>query len=490
MEYLVIERRLDPRVVAANYISDTMGGEVVVFPYIDEATKKAAHMKFLKVDRGPDGKKTMWSSKDTKRCLFSKHTITDDCHSIIITEGEIDALSWQSLSFPAVSIPMGVKDTDWIDIDWDWLARFETIYLSMDNDGPGEEAIAVLVKRLGVHRCRIVRLPKKDMNKCLQDGMSREQAQECLSAAKAIELAEIQSPTAYGDKVWKIFNPDGDDGYDTPWHPKLPFRIRPGEFTVLSGYDGAGKTAAINHLILRLLEQGARVLDCSLEIKPERTLQWMAKQALCKRRPDSRQELDAVLEWMAGGIWIFDYVGTADMARMFEAMLYAVKRHGVNVIFIDSLFKCGIGSDDYNAQKDFVAKLCDFCRDTGVHVFLVAHTRKPPVNTGGRNEDRVPSKDEISGSGDIKNAAFNILIIWRNKAKHNKLDELREKGSTDFEAIRKLEEQPDGRMRLDKNRMEGIEREICLWYHPDSTQFRASREELPRPFFKYNPNTQ
>jgi twinkle protein len=494
MDYLCITRKLDPIVVAANKISETPDGETIVFPYIDEAAPKltACHLKYLAVDREKDPatgkeKKKMWASKDTKRCLFSKQTVPATSSYLVLSEGEIDAMSWQSLQQPCCSIPMGVNDVDWIELDWSWLERFEIIYLSFDMDAAGGEAVERIAKRLGLHRVRVITLPQKDMNKCLTEGFTAAEAQKALDEAKAIEIAEIQAPTAYLDEVWNVFHPTaGQHGYATPWWPQLPFRVKPAELTILSGYSGAGKTCWINNLIISILNQGGKVLDCSLEIKPARTLQWMARQALNKRTPDNKEELEATLQWLAGGVWLFDYVGTANITRMFEAMLYSVKRYGVNVIFIDSLFKCGIGSDDYNAQKDFIAKLCDFCRDTGVHVFLVAHTRKPPINTGGRNEDRVPSKDEIAGSADIQNGAFNILIVWRNKEKHKKLDELRQSANPSMEAVVKWEAAPDGRVKLDKSRFDGIEREVATWFDLASTQFTLAQTEKPVTYFRHS----
>lgn len=496
MDYLCLTRKLCPIVVAANKISETPDGETIVFPYIDETTGKACHLKYLKVDRIKDPasgkeKKTMWASKDTKLCLFSKQTIPATSPYLVICEGEIDALSWQSLGQSCVSIPMGINSMEWIDLDWNWLERFETIFVSIDMEGGDVEgARERIAKRLGLHRVRVVSLPHKDMNKCLQEGFTAADAQRVLDEARAIEIAEIQGPSAYLDEVWNVFHPTaGQDGYSTPWYPALPFRVKPAEVTVISGYSGAGKTCWINNLIISIMNQGGKVLDCSLEIKPARTLQWMSRQALNKRTPNSKEELEATLQWLSGGIWLFDYVGTANITRMFEAMLYAVKRHGVNVIFIDSLFKCGIGSDDYNAQKDFIAKLCDFARDTGAHVFLVAHTRKPPINTGGRNEDRVPSKDEIAGSGDIQNGAFNILIVWRNKEKHKKLDELRASVTPSMESVAKWEAAPDGRVKLDKARFDGVEREVATWFDLASTQFTLARDERPTTYFTHKPSS-
>lgn len=495
MDYLILQRKIDPLVIATNHISETRDGEAVVFPYIDHTTGKACHIKYLKIERQKDpesGKesKVMWASKDTKRCLFGKQTIKDTDSDLVLCEGEIDKLSWESLGVASCSIPMGVNDQEWVDIDWEWLERFETIYLSFDMDGAGNEAVERIAKRLGLHRVKVVSLPHKDMNKCLQEGWQPSDARKAMDESKRIEISELQGPSAYLDEVYDIFNPRaGMEGYETPWWPKLPFRVKPAELTILSGFSGGGKTCWINHLIVSLISQGARVLDCSLEIKPARTLQWLARQALNKRKPASKEELEAALQWLGSGLWLFDYVGTANIDRMFEAMLYAVKRYGVNVIFIDSLFKCGVGSEDYNGQKEFTNRLTDFARDTGVHVFLVAHSRKPPVASSGPNEGRVPSKDEIAGSSDIQNNAFNIIIVWRNKEKHRKLDELREKPVPDLEAWNKLEAAPDGKIKLDKNRFDGIEREMSTWFDTASTQFCTEKDARPTTYFTYAHST-
>ena len=51
---------------------------------------------------------------------------------------------------------------------------------------------------------------------------------------------------------------------------------------------------------------------------------------------------------------------------------------------IDSLVKCGVGVDDYNAQKKFVDALCWAAKQHKVHIHLVNHIRK------GNNETEIP----------------------------------------------------------------------------------------------------
>lgn len=478
MDYLVIERRLDPIVVANAKIGESKDGEWVVIPYFDPGEKEAFHIKRMKVDR-PNGKKEIVASKGTRRSLYGKHLIGDDVSNIVITEGEIDALSLHSVGIPAVSVPNGVSDTAWVECDWEWLERFERINICMDMDEPGRLAAAEICKRLGLHRTFIVSLPHKDANDCLREGFKRDDFLACIAAAKAIELDEIKRAVDYTEEVYDYYEVDWTKrGWETPWYPNLPWRVRKAEFTILSGFSGSGKTVGLNQLMLHLVQQGCKVMDSSLEIKPGMTIYNMTRCALGKRDA-TRNEIKLCHEWLNDAMFFHDCIGTVNVDRLLSAMEYARKRHGVDVFIIDSLFKCGLDPADFGSQRTFADKLTTFCNNTGAHVILVAHSRK----TQNGNEFSVPSKSDVAGSSDITNAAFNVIIWWRNKMKKRKLDEARQKMPPDNEQIAEWIDQPDGKIVLDKQRFgEGEEAEVPVWFSAESLQFHTSQHRKTRYF--------
>jgi twinkle protein len=479
MDYLTLERRLDPIVLANARIGETKDGEWIVIPYFDPGDKEAFHIKKMRVDR-PNGKKEMFATKGTRRSLYGKHLIDDNASEVTITEGEIDALSLHSLGIPAVSVPNGVSDFTFVECDWDWLERFERINICMDMDEPGKAAAEELCKRLGLHRSYIVTLPKKDANECLVAGIKREEILKCLSAAKPIELDEIKKPDEYSQEVYDYYSTDWSKrGWDTPWYPALPWRVRKAEFTVLSGFSGSGKTVALNQLMLHLVQQGCKVMDASLEIKPGMTLYNMTRCALGKKDA-SRAEIDGCIEWLNDSVYFLDCIGTVNVGRLMSAMEYARKRHGIDIFVIDSLFKCGLDPADFGAQREFADKLTTFCNNTGAHVILVAHARK----TQNGNEFGVPTKSDVAGSSDLTNAAFNVIIWWRNKLKKRKLDEARQAIPPDNEEIAKWIDQHDGKAVLDKQRFgEGEEAEVAVWFNADSYQFHAVKNRKT-PYFQ------
>jgi twinkle protein len=483
MDYLTVERRLDPIVVAKAKICETDDGKAIVFPFLEKdletGKETAVHRKYLKLER-PDGKKDSWTTKNTKRCLYGKTLIEDNVSEITICEGEIDSLSWQSWGIPAVSMPMGVLDFEWVNLDWEWLSRFERINVSTDMDEAGRAAALDICKRLGLHRCFIVTLPHKDANKCLTSDMTREEMLKCLASAKAIDLDEIKKPDDFKKDVVDFYNTDPSTlGYDTPWGPALPWKVRKGEFTVLSGFSAHGKTQGLNQLMLHLLSQGCKVMDASLEIRPAMTLYYMSRCALGKKDA-TKAEAEACVGWINENMYFLDCLNTVNVDRIMHAMEYARKRHGIDVFIIDSLFKCGMAGEDHAAARAFADRLTSFCNNTLAHVILVAHSRK----TQNGNEFAVPTKSDVAGSSDITNAAFNVIIFWRNKMKKIKLDEARQKN--DMEQVVHWMDQPDGKIIIDKQRFgEGEECQVFTWFDAPSCQFHTS----PRtsiPYFQYS----
>ena len=220
-------------------------------------------------------------------------------------------------------------------------------------------------------------------------------------------------------------------------------------------------------------------MDASLEVKPALTLYNMTRCALGKRN-SAPAEVNGCCEWISESMFFLDCIGTVSVKRLMHAMEYARKRHGIDVFIIDSLFKCGLDPADFGVQRDFADKLTTFCNNTGAHVILVAHSRK----TMNGNEYATPTKADVAGSSDITNAAFNVVIWWRNKLKKHKLDEARAAMPPDNETIAKWIDQPDAKVLLDKQRFgEGEEAAVHMWFNGDSYQFHTIRNTV-RPYFR------
>src|SRR5574340_999366 len=143
-----------------------------------------------------------------------------------------------------------------------------------------------------------------------------------------------------------------------------------------------------------------------------------------------------------------------DAKKIMAICRYFAERHGGTHVVIDSLLKCGVAQDDFNAQHAFVNELTSVARDTDLHIHLVAHSRKT-------QDDGVPSKFDVRGSGTITDQVDTVLTVWRDKKHEAKV--------ANGEA--RFEDKPGVLVSCDKNRHHGWEGNIGLWFHQASGQF-------------------
>jgi twinkle protein len=276
-----------------------------------------------------------------------------------------------------------------------------------------------------------------------------------------------------------------------PWtKTRDNFAFRKGEVTLWSGQNGHGKSLMTGEIALSLVGQGEKVCVASFEMKPETTLQRMARQwmGLNPNLPEFQQEegikaledlYDQFDDWTKGRMWMYDQRGTALSDDVIGMCRYCAKELGITHIFVDNLAKCVKGEDDYNGQKTFVDELTSVARDYAVHIHLVHHLKKPA------NENAVPDKHDNKGSGAITDQVDNVMLVWRNKVKE---DDLKENGP-----YASKKDDPDHYLLCRKQRNydgsgEG-EPTIKLWFHRDAQQYIESPRESPMVFYRW-PHTQ
>jgi twinkle protein len=272
-----------------------------------------------------------------------------------------------------------------------------------------------------------------------------------------------------------------------PWQKTRDnFAFRKGEVTLWSGQNGHGKSLMTGEIALSLVGQGEKVCMASFEMKPETTLQRMARQwmGVNPYAPEFQQEdgikaledlYDQFDDWTKGRMWMYDQRGTASPEDVIGMCRYCAKELGINHIFVDNLAKCVKGEDDYNGQKSFVDELTAVARDNAVHIHLVHHLKKPA------NENAVPDKHDNKGSGSITDQVDNVMLVWRNKVKE---DDIKEHGS-----FSQKKDDADHYLLCRKQRNydgsgEG-EPTIKLWFHRDAQQYVERPGEQAMAFYNW-----
>ena len=173
---------------------------------------------------------------------------------------------------------------------------------------------------------------------------------------------------------------------------------------------------------------------------------------------------DSFGAWSDKRLWIYDQMGVTNPETVIGMTRYCAKELGIKHIFIDSLMKVVGDEDDMNGQKRLVGELFAIAKDLQIHIHLVHHVRKLS------NEDSIPDKHDLKGSGSITDQVDNIFTVWRNKPKER---DFRENG-----LFGKLSAEPDSLLICRKQRhFEGNgdgEPSIGLWLHKDSGQFTGN----------------
>lgn len=461
--YLADQRGIDFITQSDFKISESVHhehGPEVVFPYIGPSGE-CVNVKRIAVKRTENGKKICRQESGCAPSLFGWQALPPDCREVIITEGEIDAMTWHQLGYHALSIPDGAKGDTWIEYEWDHLQQFDTIWLNWDGDKDGQSAVRNFARRLGLARCLVLTIPgHKDANEALQAGLDANGFASAIAAAKPMAPEQIKTPRSFLDRVVeKFYPPDGQPpGFYSDIFDGL-LGMRPGEITIWTGVAGHGKSALLNQIMLEATHVNNRVAIASMEMMGEQTLHRMILQSERANTPTVEQ-IGEILDWMGGKLWIYDVMGNTPPKLLLELMEYSCARHGVEIFVIDSLMKCSVASDDYDAQRTFLNDLCSFAKEFRVHINLVAHARK------GKDESEMPGKLDVLGSSSIINQADNLLTVWRNKDKEAK----------SYEGI-SSDKEPDSIVFCTKQRETGEEFRMTYRYLKSVFRFKKMRDE-------------
>lgn len=380
--------------------------------------------------------KKFWKEKDCMSTLWAQDLIKDK--TLVIAEGEIDVLSFAEYGIKSVSVPSGARDLTWIENDWEFLEQFKTIYLAMDNDEAGQGSIDEMIQRLGIWRCKNVKLPFKDANDCLMNNVSKETIKNCFKNATSYDLAELKSCANFNQEILEYKNnSDKLNGITTSCFGLTDILKgwRDEEVSIWTGQNSSGKSTFLSDEALHLIEQDKRVCVGSFEMPPRKYLWWLLKQHNADKLIDegdilTDQDVTNSLDELSENLFVIDILGTIQEDRLFEIMEFGYRKYGLNVFIIDSLMKIDLTSDTskiLGEQKKFVSKLKDFTANFKSHIHLVAHPRK------ASNDDEMTGKSDVAGSGDITNLADNVFVMHRYSEEMK--DKRAEEGKEDIDSL-------------------------------------------------------
>ncbi len=289
-------------------------------------------------------------------------------------------------------------------------------------------------------------------------------------AARDEDIGRIKGVTSFReDLIEEFFGDNSAKGLELPWQKAADlFRIRPGELTIWTGFNGHGKSFVTGFVGLHLMSLGEKVCIASFEMKPAKTLRRMSAQALGVRLP-TESSLNGFFDQFENSLFLYDQQGEVTPQRVLGVIYYCAEQLGVTQFFIDSLMKVVGDEDDYNGQKKFVGQLCAAAKDLGIHIHLVHHSRKRD------DEARRPGKQDAKGTGAIVDQTDNFVTVFKFPYKEGKdKDEL---GNP----------LPTHGLYVDKQRHGEWEGGIALWFDERTLQFKGASRDRPHYYVPLHP---
>lgn len=193
--------------------------------------------------------------------------------------------------------------------------------------------------------------------------------------------------------------------------------LKKGYVTVLSGLRSAGKSSVLSQIVVQCREQGLKCALFSGEMNDKQVLKWLTLQAAGKAHVHGTQwervyypndnAAEAISKWLNEFVYVYNNDFGTQFTEMEKHLIRIVEEKKLDMILIDNLMALNIENldrDIYVQQKKFVNELKRMAVTLNIHILFVAHPRK---------NDGYLRMNDISGSGDLSNAADNVFIIHR-----------------------------------------------------------------------------
>lgn len=350
---------------------------------------------------------------------------------VTITEGELDMMSISQAfdnKWPIGSLPNGTGSVEKAILqDYDKLCAFDEIYLSFDNDEPGQKALKKACELLPLGKVRIISLPLKDANDVLT---SKEHGPAAL--VRAFWDAKTYRPD--GIREGREFTKDAlkakkRKGYEIPW-PKLNamwMGLRPAEVTTIVAGSGIGKTTIARQLAYHMrtahdLKIGNIYLEEDNETSVSAYVSLHTGVPLMNILNDPESVPDdqwdaalAAVVW--DGMFFYDHFGSLHGDRLLTMMRY-MAASGCKFIVLDhiSIVTSGLESGSEGERKDIdilMTKLASFVKETGCGVIAIVHLKRSQGKNF--NEGSQISLSDLRGSASLEQLSFNVLAAERNQ---------------------------------------------------------------------------
>jgi twinkle protein len=383
-----------------------------------------------------------WLGKSRKPRFFGQHLPIKSTRKLVVTEGELDALSVsqvQGNKWPVVSLPLGAAGgANTFKQELKFLCQFDEVILMFDEDEPGRAAAKACAQLLPPGTAKIATLLMKDANELLVAGRGDEITSsifgavpyrpEGLLSGKAIKDRLAARPTVVSYPFPENLSGLNDKTYG----------LRLYELTVWTSGTGMGKTTMIKqlqHHFLQSTEFNQALIH--LEEPLEDTADGLVGLHLGRRiqlpdiRADTPQEdidraTDEVFDAVDGDelprLQLYDAFGALGDDTLYYQIRFCALALNCKIVWLDhlSILVSNMGDDGDERKRidSIMHNLTVLAVELGISIHLISHLKKAPQGKSFE-EGYVPSLDDLRGSGGIKQLSWNVFALSRDQQHDN-----------------------------------------------------------------------
>lgn len=356
--------------------------------------------------------------------LYGQHLWRDGGRMVVVTEGEIDALSMsQALDnkWPVVSVPNGAGGAKGAVLkSIEWLERFDRVIFMLDMDEPGREAATACAQVLTPGKGYIAQLPLKDANEMLKAGRTKE-------LLDAMWGAKVYRPDGLvaGEAVWeRISRAEFTRTIPLP-HSGLMQKlrgIRLGEVTVVVAGTGSGKSTAVREFAEFAIEAGEKVGYVGLEESVRRSALGLLSIKLNKplhllESVSGLPEVQAAWKEIEPRVVFYEHFGSLEDDNLISRIRYLMKAEGCSLVVLDHLSIVVSGMEEENDERKTIdrvmTRLASLAQETNCAILVVSHLSR---REGKPHEQGRPvTLSDLRGSHSIGQLAHNVVSLERNQ---------------------------------------------------------------------------
>jgi len=358
--------------------------------------------------------------------LFGEHLWRDGGQRIVITEGELDALSMsqvQDNKFPVVSLPSGCTSAKKaVGKSLEWLSNFDSIILMFDMDEAGQKAAKEVASILPPNKAKIASLPLKDANEMLVAGRVAELI-DAFWGAKTYRPDGIVA----GTDLWDVVTTD--DEKEAMTYPFTGMQektggIRKGEVVTITAGSGIGKSQLAREVAHHIVKHGQTLGYIALEESVKRTALGMMSIEMNKplhlrgnevSQEEMRVAFDATLG--TGRVYLYDHWGSTDSDNLLSKIRYLVRGCGCDYIILDhiSIVVSGMdGGDERRLIDNTMTKLRALVEELNCGLLLISHLKRPSGDRG-HEDGAQTSLAQLRGSAAIGQLSDMVIGLERNQ---------------------------------------------------------------------------